>query len=214
LYFEIFIFVIEMIGTTAFAVSGALTAIQKKLDTLGIIVLGCTTAIGGGVLRDVLLGNLPPNSFIHSSYIMVASAVSLALFFAAYRRSSLFKQNIAKFMSAINLFDAIGLGVFAVNGTSVAIQCGFAENGFLAVFVGVLTAVGGGIIRDLMVCEIPLILRKRIYALAALCGAGVYYYMQVYHLSPPLAMLTGIAVTILIRLLATHYNWALPKIND
>ena len=214
MYFEIFIFAVEMIGTTAFAVSGALTAIQKKLDMLGIIVLGCTTAIGGGVLRDLLLGNLPPNSFIHSSYIAVASAVSLALFLAAYRRGSLFKQNIVKFMSAINLFDAIGLGVFAVNGTSVAIQCGFTENGFLAIFVGVLTAVGGGIIRDLMVCEIPIVLRKRIYALAALSGASVYYFMHVYHVNTPLAMLTGIAVTILIRMLATYYNWALPKIND
>ena len=164
-------------------------------------------------MRDLLLGNLPPNSFIYPYYVAAATLVSLALFLAAYQNPRLFRERVEKFTNAINIFDAIGLGLFAVNGTSIAIQCGFGENGFLAIFVGALTGIGGGLIRDVMVAEIPKVLRKRIYALAAVTGSGVYYLMHCLSLNGTLSMACGIAVTIIIRLLATYFKWTLPRVK-
>ena len=135
------------------------------------------------------------------------------LFIAAFRNPRLFREKVEKFTAAINVFDAVGLGLFSVNGTSIAIQCGFGENGFLAVFVGALTGIGGGLIRDIMVCEIPKVLRKRIYALAAFVGSSVYYFMYCLNLNGMLSMACGIAVTIIIRMLATYFKWTLPRVK-
>ena len=149
--FDNFIFTIEIIGTIAFAVSGALSGVSKRLDILGITVLGCVTAIGGGIMRDILLGSFPPAAFTDPVYVSAAIATSVVIFIFAYLNEETFSRAMDKLKSAINIFDAIGLGVFAVSGTEVALSYGFSENAFLSVFVGILTGVGGGVLRDLMV---------------------------------------------------------------
>lgn len=211
--FDNFIFTIEMIGTIAFAVSGALSGVSKRLDILGITVLGCVTAIGGGIMRDILLGSFPPAAFTDPVYVSAAIATSVVIFIFAYLNEETFSRAMDKLKSAINIFDAIGLGVFAVSGTEVALSYGFSENAFLSVFVGILTGVGGGVLRDLMVCEIPSVLRKKIYAVAAAAGSVSYYLILKAGALGTIAMLCGIGLTIAVRILASHFEWALPRIK-
>ena len=204
--FDNFIFTIEMIGTIAFAVSGALSGVSKRLDILGITVLGCVTAIGGGIMRDILLGSFPPAAFTDPVYVSAAIATSVVIFIFAYLNEETFSRAMDKLKSAINIFDAIGLGVFAVSGTEVALSYGFSENAFLSVFVGILTGVGGGVLRDLMVCEIPSVLRKKIYAVAAAAGSVSYYLILKAGALGTIAMLCGIGLTIAVRILASHFE--------
>lgn len=211
--FDNFIFTIEIIGTIAFAVSGALSGVSKRLDILGITVLGCVTAIGGGIMRDILLGSFPPAAFTDPVYVSAAIATSVVIFIFAYLNEETFSRAMDKLKSAINIFDAIGLGVFAVSGTEVALSYGFSENAFLSVFVGILTGVGGGVLRDLMVCEIPSVLRKKIYAVAAAAGSVSYYLILKAGALGTIAMLCGIGLTITVRILASHFEWALPRIK-
>ncbi len=211
--FDNFIFTIEIIGTIAFAVSGALSGVSKRLDILGITVLGCVTAIGGGIMRDILLGSFPPAAFTDPVYVSAAIATSVVIFIFAYLNEETFSRAMDKLKSAINIFDAIGLGVFAVSGTEVALSYGFSENAFLSVFVGILTGVGGGVLRDLMVCEIPSVLRKKIYAVAAAAGSVSYYLILKAGALGTIAMLCGIVLTIAVRILASHFEWALPRIK-
>lgn len=211
--FDNFIFTIEIIGTIAFAVSGALSGVSKRLDILGITVLGCVTAIGGGIMRDILLGSFPPAAFTNPVYVSAAIATSVVIFIFAYLNEQTFSRAMDKLKSAINIFDAIGLGVFAVSGTEVALSYGFSENAFLSVFVGILTGVGGGVLRDLMVCEIPSVLRKKIYAVAAAAGSVSYYLILKAGALGTIAMLCGIGLTITVRILASHFEWALPRIK-
>jgi len=202
------LFLTECIGVVAFALSGAAKAIDKDLDLFGIIVLGVTTASGGGVVRDLLLGVTPPAMFQNPVYAELALFTSLSMFLlvrygfgSPYARRSLDR--------VIELCDAVGLGIFAVTGAHAAIAAGYGDNGFLAVFVGTLTGVGGGMLRDIMAREIPFVLTKNIYALAALAGAYLYYHLQAAGVSA--AMTAGATLTFVIRLLAERFGWQLPR---
>lgn len=211
--FDNFIFTIEMIGTVAFAISGALSGVSKRLDILGITVLGCITAIGGGIMRDILFGSFPPAAFTNPVYVAAAVITSVVIFIFAYISEERFSRAMDKLKSAINIFDAVGLGVFAVSGTDLAFALGFSENAFLSVFVGILTGVGGGVLRDLMVCEIPSVLRKRIYAVAAAAGSVCYCVMLKSGIYTAASMLSGITLTIAVRILASYFEWTLPRIK-
>ncbi|MDP4133302.1 MAG: trimeric intracellular cation channel family protein [Bacillota bacterium] len=206
--------IIEIIGTVAFAVSGAMTALEKKLDIFGVCVLGSATAIGGGVLRDIVLGNLPPETFKNSTYALISIFVSILIFIFAYINKENFDRVFNKYYDLFNFLDAVGLGTFTVVGVNVAIENGFKNNAFLAIFVGTLTGVGGGVLRDLMANKIPVVLRKRIYALAAIIGAFVYYILYIYVSHKIIAMIVSVVLTILIRVLASVYMWNLPKIYE
>ena len=212
LTFGIEIMIIELIGIVAFAISGAIVGIKKGFDIFGIIVLGVITAVGGGALRDVILGILPPAMFRNSIYVFVAFLTSFIAFWAGTVATVKFKKNKQFFKDMVNFFDAIGLGVFAVTGTNTAIVNGFADNAFLAIFVGVITGIGGGMLRDIMAGKVPFVLYKDIYASAAIVGAVIYYYMYTFKLNPILAVTSAILITILIRLLATFYHLSLPRI--
>jgi uncharacterized membrane protein YeiH len=208
-YITSFVNVVEMLGTVAFAVSGAQVAIKKKMDILGIVVLANVTAVGGGTIRDILLGNTPPSAFRNPVYVIWATVTALILFVLAEFR---WTEEVKKiFDQYVNVIDALGLGLFAVIGVRTAIASGYGENAFLSVFVGVLTAVGGGILRDTMAGEVPSVFRKRIYALAALAGAWIYYMIADKLVSSSAAMIIGGAVVVIIRSLASHYKWDLPK---
>lgn len=210
---EKIIFFTEVVGSVFFAFSGALTAIEKGLDIFGVIVLGVTTAVGGGILRDLLLGISPPSMFLDHTYVLTALVASVILFVVIYCRNEMLRKCEGEYFNIINLFDAIGLGVFAVTGVNTAISVGYKENAFLAIFIGVVTGIGGGMLRDVMAGKIPVVLRKRIYAVAALAGSLVYYELYTLHVGKIPAMFTGIAVTIIIRLLATRFKWSLPKVK-
>ena len=207
-------FIFELIGTVAFAASGVVTALERELDLFGALVLGTAAAVGGGVIRDLILGYLPPAAFRHPVYALVAlgtAAVGFAIAYFAGRRT---RPHLGVYVQILNLFDSVGLAVFTVAGVRSAAACGFGENAFLSVFVGLLTGEGGGVLRDIMAGQVPSILRKRIYALAAVGGALIYYYLCDFHLcSERIAVLAGAGVVLLIRLLATVFHWNLPRLR-
>ncbi len=206
------ILITELTGTVAFSVSGALTAIERRLDFFGITVLSIFTAVGGGLIRDLILGNTPPVMFRNPLYVLVAFISSLLLmlfspFFLRTRYSK--KRNLV--MHGINLFDAVGLGVFTVSGMNTAFSLGY-DSMFLAVFVGVTTGVGGGVLRDVLAGRTPQLLRRDIYAVAAIIGALSLYLFELF-LPRAAAMLAAAALIMLIRLIALHRRWNLPVLS-
>ncbi len=206
---------IELIGTVAFAITGVITAIEKKFDIFGAIVLGTVTAVGGGIVRDIILGYLPPMAFRKSVYAITAVVTSLAVFWIAYFFGKRIQKHFDVYSQVINIFDSIGLSVFVIGGVNSAIACGFEENMFLTVFVATLTGVGGGVLRDIMAGRVPKILRKRVYALAAIIGSVLYYILIHYQLcSTTLAIIIGAGSVIIIRILATVFRWNLPTVKN
>lgn len=210
--FGIEIFITEIIGIIAFAISGAIIGIKKHFDLFGIIVLGVITAVGGGALRDITLGIIPPTMFKNPIYVVVAFMTSCVTFGVAAIVRVKFNKNKQFFVEVVNFFDAIGLGVFAVTGTNTAIVHGFEHNAFLAIFVGVITGIGGGMVRDVLAGKVPFVLFKDIYASAAIVGAGIYYFMYTNHYNPILSVVLAIVITIVIRMLASYYHLGLPKL--
>lgn len=204
-------FATELIGTIAFAVSGAMTGIEKKLDLLGVIVLGIVTAVGGGAIRDILLGQVPPVMFQTPIYVALASAASAAVFVIVWLAGDKLGRHKAGYDNVLNLADAVGLGVFATAGVDIVQKLGYGNDLFMAVFMGTITAVGGGILRDVMVCSIPMVLRKRVYALAAIIGSSVYYVLLAARANRPAALAVSVILVAAIRLLAAKYGWNLPK---
>ena len=195
------LFAFEMIGTMAFAVSGACAAIEKKMDIFGVAILGTTTAVGGGIIRDLLLGVIPPTAFRHPVYALAAVLVSLLVFLPGIRRSAMQGSN-----RILLVMDSVGLAVFTVVGVRAGMTY---ENIFLAVFVGVLTGVGGGVLRDLFAGDRPYIFVKHFYACASLAGALVTALC--WPLGQTVSMLTGAVLVVILRLLAAKYRWSLPR---
>ena len=153
-------FVLELIGAAAFAVSGAMVAIEKKADIFGVLFLAVTTALGGGVIRDVLIGRIPPVMFVSYWYLLISVVAALAVFIDAYLRSEKYKLHLDKLDAVNNVFDAIGLAVFTVSGMNAAMPV--SDNVILVLFVGMCTGVGGGMLRDVMTNTMPKVLRKRV----------------------------------------------------
>ena len=208
---EIFAKVLELIGTVAFAASGALIAMKKRMDLLGVIVLGVVTAIGGGILRDLILGITPPLAFRDPLCAIVATATSVLLFIPWLRHHLMHNQHI--FEMALHVMDSVGLGIFTVMGIWNALAFDPDRSTFLLVFVGVLTGVGGGMIRDVLAGNMPFILVKYVYASASLVGALACALLWKV-LPGYAAMLIGALLVLVIRLLAGHYHWNLPHVDD
>lgn len=205
--------VFEMIGTIAFAISGALKAVKYKMDLFGVISLGIITATAGGVMRDIIAGSFPPSAFVHPIYVFTAGITSLAVFLYAYfRYTRKAHLSFSRYASILALGDAIGLGIFTTMGMYTVIKLYGADNGFLCVFSGMVTGIGGGVLRDMMLHDQPEVFRKYIYALASIIGAILAYVLFVYGESN-LAVFGGSVVIIVIRLLAAHYRWSLPKVS-
>lgn len=207
-------FSIEIIGTVAFASSGAMVAVRKKLDLFGIIVLGVITAVGGGMLRDLMIGNIPPNMFRNPVYVFAAFVTVLVLFLLfrlwPFLLESHHMENYEKIM---NFLDAIGLGAFTVTGIDTGVEAGYGEYHFLIIFLGVITGIGGGILRDIMAGETPFVLKKHVYACASISGACLYVFLLQYTHSDFAVLLSALLV-VAIRLLASHYHWNLPGIRS
>lgn len=209
-WFQMFFECAEIIGTVAFAASGAMIAIERELDMFGVAFLGIFAAVGGGIMRDLMLGIMPPSAFRDSTYVAVAVVTALVVFLFAWLDQRRYRKRYPLMDRIINLLDAIGLGIFGVVGVETAMGMGHQDNVFLCIFMGMTTGVGGGILRDLFSQTVPAVLKKRIYAVASIAGCTVYYLLRHTALASALAMLTGTLITILIRLFSTHYHWNLP----
>ncbi len=204
--------VLELIGTCAFAISGAVLGITKRFDIFGVIFSGIITALGGGTIRDILLGNLPPAMFKNYIYLIFAVATCLFTFIIASILKNKFSENIVVIDKVNNIFDAIGLGVFTIVGMNVAINSGFSDNFFFVVFLGMTTGCGGGILRDVIVSEVPFVLKKRVYAVASIAG-GISYYVMYIMLEQGviISSVVGIALIFALRILASVFKWDLPR---
>lgn len=201
-------FILELIGAAAFAVSGAMEAMEKRADLFGVIFLAVTTALGGGVIRDVLLGQLPPRMFVSYPYLLVAVMAALIVFADAYVRRERYIMHKEKLDAVNNIFDAVGLAVFTISGMNVAMSV--SDNALLILILGMATGVGGGMLRDVMINTMPKVLRKRIYAVASIVGGGVYYLMHALGINDISSACVGMMVIFILRVLATFYKWNLP----
>lgn len=212
-YLQMFFDGAEIIGTIAFAASGAMLAIDRELDLFGILFLGATTACGGGIVRDIIMGSFPPNAFSNPVFVEFAVATALFVFLYARLMGKQYWSEHKRIDRILNFLDAVGLGIFSVIGAQMAMQRGFDKNGFLCIFMGMMTGVGGGVIRDLLSRTIPAVLKKHIYAVASIAGAAAYYFLVRLGGNAPISMLIGMLTTLTIRMLSTYYVWNLPKVK-
>ncbi len=207
---QTFVFVLEMIGTVAFAVSGAMVALKKKMDIFGVAILGIVTAVGGGAIRDIVLGITPPTMFEKPVYALVATLTSIVVFVPAIRR--ILTRNHRVYELMMRVMDAVGLGIFTVMGIDRAHGAG-EFNLFLLVFVGVITGVGGGLMRDIMAGNTPYIFVKHVYACASIAGALACALLW-EPLGAAASMFIGACLVLAIRLLAAHFKWSLPHAGE
>ncbi len=207
---EIFFSVLDILGVLAFAISGSMVGVRQRLDMLGIIITGTTTAVGGGITRDIILGILPPTAFVNPTNMLIAIITSLIVFF--YIRKHKKPITDAMFLKVYTILDAIGLGVFTVIGVNTAIQKGHADNIFLLVFLGTVTGVGGGVIRDVFVRRVPGVLRSEdLYATAAFLGCVFYVSMALTSVPTSISMIMAIALITIIRMASLMFRLRMPK---
>ncbi len=211
---EHMLFVLDMIGTAAFALSGAMTAIKKKMDILGVMILGMVTAVGGGMMRDIILGKVPPQAFREPFYAVTALLTSMVIFAFIYFRVKGY-QGISgqRFGMVLMLADTLGLGVFTVVGVKAAFDSHMEMNYFLPVFLGTITGVGGGLLRDMMAGDRPYIFVKHVYACASILGAFVCVFLW-KRAGEEAAMISGAVCVIIMRFLAIRFKWNLPRIDN
>ncbi|MBP3308985.1 MAG: trimeric intracellular cation channel family protein [Clostridia bacterium] len=212
---EMFFTVLQYAGIIAFAVAGAMIAVDKETDLVGVVVLAVVTAFGGGIMRDLFLGHTPPRFFTdYAIELSVTVLCALAVFVFARIFSSFFINNERKINSIVNIFDAIGIGIFSVYSVNLSFEAGYSAP-IVAISMGVVASVGGGLIRDIIIGDVPFILRKHIYILAALAGAFTYYALIIWAGSSVyLATALGVALTFILRMLATVFKWNLPRAID
>ena len=199
---------LEIIGTMAFAISGAIVGIQNQMDIFGVSILGLTTAVGGGVLRDLILNITPPAAFRTPFFAVTAVAVSIVMFIKPIHSS--FEQAGTIYEKLLLIMDSIGLGLFTVIGIQAAKASSADTNLFLETFVGVLTGVGGGLMRDVFAGKKPSIFVKNFYACASIIGAWACVLLWP-HIGDNAAMAVGAALIVVLRLLAAHFRWSLPR---
>ena len=201
---EFFIYVLDLFGTVAFAITGAFKAIEKKFDIIGILVLATITGVAGGTIRDVILGRVP-NSIVDPTYVIVTIASGITIFFLYSR--------LKKHWNLFLKFDAIGLGVFTIIGATFAYNI-FGLNFLAILLAGVLTAAGGGILRDIFVNQVPIVFVKEFYLSASFIGIVIFSVILYFTNELYYATIAGIALTSSLRLIAMKYNWNLPKVKN
>lgn len=192
--------VADLIGVAVFAASGASAAVAKRLDLFGVAFVGFAAALGGGILRDLTIGAVPPLAFADWRYAVVAVIASLAVF--------RLHPQLARLRRIVLVLDAAGLGLFTVTGTLKALNAGVPPVG--ACLIGMLTAIGGGLARDLLTAEIPVVLQRDIYAVVSLGGAVAVVVLQRFGLANPVTMGATALVMIFVRVLALRRHWSAP----
>lgn len=205
----------EIVGIVVFAITGSLEAIKSKMDLLGVLIIGTSTAVGGGIIRDLVLGINPPASFNNPIYIYYATATSLIVFIIAYFNKKIMgNASISIFDKILTVTDAMGLAVFTILGMKVAYALSYEYRGVIYIFVGLISGVGGGVIRDVLLQKVPYILERNIYASASIIGAIIFYLMTKNSVfNEALRMVISIFIIIIIRIYAAKNNLNLPKVN-
>ena len=198
--------ILNLIGTFVFGISGAVAGVKHKTDIFGVTVLSYVAANAGGILRDLIIGAIPPATITQWWYIVTAIIPGPLVFY--------FYRLIQRLDNPVLVFDAAGLSLFAVSGSLVALQ--YHINPLAAVLLGIITAVGGGVTRDVLVREIPAVLRTEIYAVAALVGSSVVVIGYLLNVPSYVAAITGALLCFTIRILSMHFKWRLPtaKVSD
>lgn len=204
---ETILLILELIGTAAFAVSGAFVGVRRDMDIFGVIILGLTTAVGGGVIRDLILGLTPPRTFQHPVYALLAIGASIIVFLIA--RHGWTEKTSGPYGVTMLVMDSLGLGAFTVSAIGTAMEQGQDYGAFLLVFVGVVTGVGGGVLRDVLAGQTPMIFLKHVYASASILGA-VVCVLLVPVAGDKWAIAVGMAVVVVTRLLSAYFRWNLP----
>jgi len=189
----------------AFAVTGAFKAIEHKADIVGIIILATITGVAGGTIRDIVLGKTLPNSLIDPAYVIITVVSAIVLFFLY--------SKMRKHWNIFLKFDAIGLGVFTVIGATFAYNL-VGMNFLVIVLAGMLTAIGGGILRDIFVNQTPIVFVKELYASASFIGAVLFYFTLLITNELYAATIIGLVITTTLRLVAMKYNWNLPRVKS
>jgi uncharacterized membrane protein YeiH len=200
---EVFIYVLDLFGTMAFAVTGAFKAIEHKSDFVGIILLATITGVAGGTIRDVVMGQFQ-NSISDPTYVIITVASGVCIFFLFSR--------LKKHWNLFLKFDAFGLGIFTIIGGTFAYNL-FGLNFLAIVFAGILTAVGGGILRDVFVNQVPIVFVKELYVTASFTGIFVFYFILYFGGELYIATIVGIVIATGVRLTAMKFNWNLPKVK-
>jgi uncharacterized membrane protein YeiH len=195
-----FLFIIDILGTFSFAVSGAFLAMQKRLDPFGVLVLSFVTAIGGGTLRDIMIGNLPVSWLRNGTAVIVIFCSAIAAMF--------FSRFLKQFTTTLFLFDALGLGLFTIIGIELAIDKRFSLG--VCIALGTITACFGGVIRDVLLNDVPLLFRKEIYAMACIAGGLIYFLLRKINLDEDISKIACILMIFGIRVLAVHFKLSLP----
>ena len=200
---QLFVTALDFIGTFVFALSGAVAAAKRGLDVFGVLVLSIVAATTGGISRDVLIGDIPPAALVDWRYLAISLTAGGLTFY--------WFTLIDRLRSPVQLFDAAGLAVFAVSGAQKALAYGLEPP--TAAVLGMLTGIGGGIARDIMLAEIPTVLRAELYAVAALAGASVVVIGESLHLPSTATTLTGVVLCLGLRLGSIYFGWHLPKVT-
>ena len=202
--FPLIIQLLDFFGTMAFAASGSFKAIEKKSDIVGVIILSIVTGLAGGIIRDVIFGRSPPIGIVNPVYLLISISTGVTVF--------LLYPRLKKHWNLFLKFDAIGLGVFTLIGATTAYTL-FGLNFIIIAFAGVLTAIGGGILRDVFVNEIPIVFVKELYVTASFTGILIFYLLLIL-LDPIIAAIIGAISSTSVRLLAIKYGWNLPRPRD
>jgi uncharacterized membrane protein YeiH len=198
-----FLNIIDVLGTFAFAISGVFSAMEKKLDPFGILIISFVTAIGGGTIRDVLVGNFPVNWLQNDVAILIIFASSIAaMFFSSYFRH---------LNTALFLFDALGLGLFTIIGLEIGLNKNF--SGGICIALGTISACFGGVLRDVLLNKLPLIFHKEIYALACIIGGVVYFFLHQTTLNADVSKIICVLLIFAIRIISVRYHLSLPRIS-
>ncbi len=200
-YYPQIILILDYFGTVAFAVTGSFKAIEQKSDLVGVVILSTVAGLSGGLIRDVLFGRFPPTAISDPTYFILTISTGFVVFFLYHK--------IKKHWDVFLKCDAIGLGVFTIIGATMAYSI-FGPNLLLMTFAGIITATGGGILRDVFVNEVPIVFVRELYATASF-GGVIVFYILVITMDPIIAAIAGIITATGIRLLAMKYNWNLPK---
>lgn len=213
-----FILLMDWIGTIAFALSGAVLAIEKNMDIFGINILAIATATGGGMIRDILIGRFPPVMFKNPVYVLIAAVtanICFVFFFIKARKKVAIPDNMVRVYARVFFwFDTLGLAAFSVDGVYAGMYVDSGRNGFLLTFLGVMTGVGGGVLRDILANQMPAILVRNIYASASVAGALVMTLCVQADVRLNTSILAGFFTVIVIRCLASHYKWNLPRVTS
>ena len=198
------IYVIDLLGTAVFAVSGTMAARAQKMDIFGASVIAFVTAVGGGTVRDLLIGSQPVVWATDLSYLVAV--------FAGFSLAMIFRKAIIRLAKTLFLFDAIGIGLFSILGIQKTLDLGLSP--VVALMMGVVSAVFGGVIRDILANRVPLIFRKEIYATACIAGGGVFISLDFVGFNESVNIIISIILVILLRILAVQYRWSLPRLSD